>query len=61
MEVGWRSAGLEAGLDLAQPWDLSADSRLDLRTVVDPRRGPVRLGVTLTDADGPAPLVWARP
>ncbi|HEX4688172.1 MAG TPA: hypothetical protein VH228_15440 [Nocardioides sp.] len=52
LEVGWRSAGLEAGLDLAQPWDLSADSRLDLRTVVDPRRGPVRLGVTLTDADG---------
>jgi hypothetical protein len=52
LEIGWKSAGRQGGLDLAQPWDLSGDSRLDLRTIVDPRRGPVRLGVTVTDADG---------
>jgi hypothetical protein len=50
--VGWSSAGMQGGLDLDQPWDLSGDSRLDLRTIVDPRVGPVRLGVSLTDADG---------
>ena len=44
LEVGWKSAGLQGGLDLDQTWDLSASSRLDLRTVVDPRRGPVQLG-----------------
>ncbi len=52
LDVGWRSAGLQGGLDLDQPWDLRADSRLDLRTIVDPRRGPVHVGVSLTDADG---------
>ena len=52
LQVGWTSSGLQAGLDLDQPWDLSTDSRLDLRTIVDPRRGPVHLGVSLTDADG---------
>ena len=49
---GGRRPGLQGGLDLDQPWDLSTDSRLDLRTIVDPRRGPVHLGVSLTDADG---------
>ncbi len=52
LEVGWDAAGRQAGLDLARPWDLSAMSRLDLRTIVDPRSGPVRLGVSLGDADG---------
>ena len=52
LEVGWTSAGASGGLDLDQPWDLSADSRLDLRTIVDPRTGPVHLAVSLTDADG---------
>jgi hypothetical protein len=52
LDVGWQSTGLEGGLDLDQTWDLSADSRLDLRTVVDPRRGPVQLGVELTDIGG---------
>ena len=60
LEVGWKSSGRQGGLDLAQPWDLSADSRLDLRTIVDPRRGPVRLGVTLTDADGHTAVLYAR-
>jgi hypothetical protein len=57
LEVGWTSAGLRGGLDLSQPWDLSADSRLDLRTIVDPRAGPVHLGVSLTDADGHTAVV----
>ncbi len=52
LDVGWRSTGRRGGLHLDQPWDLSADSRLDLRTIVDPRRGPVHVGVSLTDADG---------
>ena len=52
LQVGWTSSGLQGGLDLDQPWDLSTDSRLDLRTIVDPRVGPVHLGVSLTDADG---------
>ena len=57
LEVGWTAAGRHGGLDLAQPWDLSADSRLDLRTIVDPRTGPVRLDVSLTDADGHSAVV----
>jgi hypothetical protein len=47
LEVGWTAPGLHGGLDLTQPWDLSADSRLDLRTIVDPRAGPVHLRVSL--------------
>jgi hypothetical protein len=52
LDVGWQSAGERGGLDLEQPWDLGGDDRLDVRTIVDPRVGPVRLGVSLTDADG---------
>jgi hypothetical protein len=52
LEVGWTSSGQQGGLDLDQPSDLSSDSHLDLRTIVDPRGGAVRLGVTLSDADG---------
>jgi hypothetical protein len=52
LQVGWTSSGRQGGLDLDQPWDLSADSRLDLRTIVDPRRGPVQVAVSLTDGDG---------
>jgi len=52
LQVGWTSSGRQGGLDLDQPWDLSTDSRLDLRTIVDPRRGPVQVAVSLTDADG---------
>jgi hypothetical protein len=52
LQIGWTSSGREGGLVLDQPWDLSSDSRLDLRTIVDPRRGPVQVAVSLTDADG---------
>ncbi len=57
LAVSWAMAGVQGGLDLAQPWDLSADSRLDLRTIVDPRLGPVQVGVALTDADGATSVV----
>ena len=57
LDVGWQSAGEQGGLDLAQSWDLSGDTALDLRTIVDPRHGPVRLGVSLTDADGHSAVV----
>ncbi len=57
LDVGWTSAGQEGGLDLDQTWDLSADSRLDLRTVVDPRRGPVQLRVKLTDVNNVSTLL----
>jgi hypothetical protein len=57
LDIGWTSSGQEGGLDLDQTWDLSADSRLDLRTVVDPRRGPVRVGVKLTDVGGNSTVV----
>jgi len=59
LEVGWTATGQQGGLDLAQPLDLSTASRLDLRTIVDPHGGPVRLGVTLTDADGQTAVVNA--
>jgi hypothetical protein len=57
LDIGWDSSGLVGGLDLDQPWDLSADSRLDLRTVVDPRHGPVQVGVELTDANDDSVVV----
>ncbi len=50
-EMSWDAPGQVGGMLLEEPLDLSQD-RLELRTVVDPRSGPVRLGVRLTDADG---------
>ena len=41
-----RRPGQQGGSTSTEPWDLSADSRLDLRTIVDPRRGPVQLCVS---------------
>jgi hypothetical protein len=52
LQVGWTAAGQSGGLDLDQTTDLSNDSRLDLRTIVDPRVGPVQVGVSLTDGGG---------
>ena len=57
LELGWMAAGARAGLRFASPWDVSGVRALDLRTVVDPGRGPVRLGVRLTDASGHATTV----
>jgi hypothetical protein len=57
LDVGWTASGQQGGLDLAEPWDLSSDSRLDLRTIVDPRVGPVQLGVSITDVGGNTAVV----
>ena len=51
-QVTWRRAGTGGGLLLDRPWDLGAADRLDLRTVVPPEPGRVRLAVRLQDGDG---------
>ncbi|GAB2477827.1 alpha/beta hydrolase [Jatrophihabitans fulvus] len=50
-QVRWTAAHRTAGLHLARELDLRSRV-LDLRTIVDPRYGPVRLRVTVVDADG---------
>jgi hypothetical protein len=52
VEIAWSASGQFAGLHLTQPLDLSASPALDLRTVVDPHRGDVRLRLRLHDAVG---------
>ena len=49
--LSWTARGQYGGLLLNKPLDLRGRS-LDLRTVVDPRVGTVRLRVRLTDAGG---------
>ena len=56
-EVSWSAADGEAALDLSAPLDLSTSSGLDLRTVVDPALGRVRLDVRLEDGAGGAAIV----
>ncbi len=50
-ELEWTAAGAVGGLRFDDPLDLSAE-RLELRTIVDPRRGPVDLDVRLSDSTG---------
>lgn len=52
MQMQWTSPGGWASMRLDPPLDLSEAPRLDLRTVVDPRRGRVRLRVRLHDGSG---------
>ncbi|MCW2812792.1 MAG: secreted protein [Nocardioides sp.] len=51
LELAWTQRGAVGGLRFDQPLDLTSD-RLELRTIVDPRRGPVDLRVRLTDGSG---------
>ena len=51
LEMGWLRTGAVGGLRFTAPLDLSTD-RLELRTIVDPRRGPVDLRVRVTDGTG---------
>lgn len=51
LEMSWDAAGQVGGLALDEPLDLT-DRLLELRTIVDPGLGDVRLAVRLTDADG---------
>ncbi|WP_395659517.1 hypothetical protein [Nocardioides sp.] len=50
-EMSWTAADQSGGLLLRRPLDLST-GRLDLRTVTDPRDGPVDLRVRITDGSG---------
>jgi dienelactone hydrolase len=51
LEVTWTAAGQSAGLVFDQPLDLS-DGRLELRSIVDPTFGNVRIRLRLTDSGG---------
>ncbi|GAA1477473.1 hypothetical protein GCM10009623_19190 [Nocardioides aestuarii] len=56
LEMSWSAVGQSGGLRLDEPLDLSS-GRLELRTIVDPTRGDVRLRLRLTDADGTSAVV----
>ena len=51
LEVTWTEAGQSAGLVFDEPLDLST-GRLELRSIVDPAFGNVRIRLRLTDSDG---------
>jgi hypothetical protein len=57
LELAWTATGATGGLRLRERWDVSSAAALDLRTIVDPRRGPVRLAVRLTDESGDSATV----
>ncbi len=50
-EMTWTAAGHVGGMSFRRPLDLTG-RRLELRTIVDPAMGSVRLRVRLTDTDG---------
>ena len=56
-QVTWRRSGASGGLLLDRPWDLSEATGLDLRTVVAPEPGRVRLAVRLHDGSGATALL----
>lgn len=56
-EMGWDAANEWGRIRLREPLDLSSAPSLDLRTIVDPLRGNVRLDVRLRDADGGRMLI----
>ncbi len=51
LELTWTEAGQTGGLVFDEPLDLSGD-RLELRSIVDPSLGDVRIRLRLTDANG---------
>ncbi|HJR40317.1 MAG TPA: hypothetical protein VJ819_18190 [Nocardioidaceae bacterium] len=51
-EMSWDRVGQRGGLRFDDLLDASVATSLDLRTVVDPERGDVRVKVRLVDADG---------
>ena len=56
LEMSWTDVGQSGGLVLDDPLDLSTD-RLELRTIVDPTLGDVRLRLRLTDTEGASAVV----
>ncbi len=56
LEMAWTAPGQSGGLLLDAPLDLSA-TRLELRTIVDPKAGDADLDVRISDADGHTALL----
>lgn len=56
-EMSWRQAGARGGLALTAPLNLTSSPHLDLRTVVDPSFGSVRIRVRLHDTAGNTALI----
>ncbi len=56
LEMSWNRPGAVGGLRFDDPLDLTGD-RLELRTIVDSRRGPVDLRVRLRDGSGGSAVV----
>ena len=59
-EMRWDAANEWGRIKLRTPLDLSTAGNLDLRTIVDPLRGNVRLDVRLRDSDGATALLTAE-
>jgi hypothetical protein len=57
LEMQWSAPDQVAGIDFADPWDLSGDSHLDLRTIVDSTLGRAKLDVQLFDGNGDSAVV----
>jgi dienelactone hydrolase len=58
-EMSWSAPGQSGGMVLGTPLQLSG-RRLELRTIVDPDRGDVRLRVRIADASGHAATLTPR-
>jgi hypothetical protein len=56
-EMHWTGPDQFTSIDLADPWDLSGASHLDLRTIVDPLLGRAKLDVELFDGGGGSAIV----
>lgn len=50
-EMTWSAPGQQGGMRFSEPLDLRKAASLDLRTIVDPDLGGVRLNLRLYDAD----------
>lgn len=57
LELTWSEAGQTGGLVFDHPLDLSDAARLELRTIVDPTRGDVRIRLRLTDGSGASAIL----
>ena len=51
VELSWDHPGGAGGLQLASPLDLTT-GRLELRTIIDPARGPIDVNIRVTDSKG---------
>jgi hypothetical protein len=56
-EFTWTEPDRATKIDLTDPWDLSGDAHLDLRTIVDPTLGRAKLDVELIDSGGGSAVV----